>query len=84
MENATTGKPGLMKARTVERIDTEMAVNASLEDVWHAWTTDEGVRTFFAKQSNVKLALGGHFIFAYWKITYRTGVAPCKAVPRGH
>ena len=43
------------------RIDVETVVNASLEDVWRAWTTNEGVQTFFAQRTNVKLEIGGPF-----------------------
>lgn len=43
------------------RIEVEIVVNASLEDVWHAWTTNEGVQTFFAKDTNIKLEIGGPF-----------------------
>jgi uncharacterized protein YndB with AHSA1/START domain len=34
-------------------------VPASVDDVWQAWTTPEGVVTFFAPQARVELAVGG-------------------------
>ena len=43
------------------RIEVETVVNASLEDVWQAWTTNEGTQSFFSKKTNVKLEIGGPF-----------------------
>lgn len=40
-------------------IKKEATVKAPLRAVWKAWTTDEGVRTFFAPDSNVELKIGG-------------------------
>ncbi|NOT01358.1 MAG: SRPBCC domain-containing protein [Phycisphaerales bacterium] len=34
---------------------------AGRADVWHAWTTNEGVRTFFAPDSNIDLRLEGPY-----------------------
>jgi len=42
-------------------IRKEMAVSASLREVWDAWTTREGVQTFFAPDANIELAIGGPF-----------------------
>ena len=39
----------------------EVVVAAPVADVWAAWTTNEGVRTFFAPGSNVELARGGAY-----------------------
>jgi uncharacterized protein YndB with AHSA1/START domain len=39
----------------------EMVVPASLEQAWKAWTTTEGVRTFFSSDANVELAVGGPY-----------------------
>lgn len=39
----------------------EMAIPATLEEVWNAWTTTEGVRTFFSSETKVELAVGGPF-----------------------
>ena len=36
-------------------------VNASLSDVWHAWTSDEGAQTFFARGSNVNARPDGDY-----------------------
>ncbi len=42
-------------------IHLEQIVEAPVERVWHAWTTDEGCRSFFARQTRVRLELGGPF-----------------------
>jgi uncharacterized protein YndB with AHSA1/START domain len=39
----------------------EMVVPATLEEVWNAWTTTEGVKTFFASAAKVELVIGGPF-----------------------
>ncbi|MCP4632012.1 MAG: hypothetical protein GY855_03725 [candidate division Zixibacteria bacterium] len=39
----------------------EVTVPASVEDVWEAWTTTEGVKTFFSTSANVQLRVGGRY-----------------------
>jgi uncharacterized protein YndB with AHSA1/START domain len=39
----------------------EMIVPATLKEVWEAWTTTEGVKSFFSSQAKVELAVGGPF-----------------------
>ena len=36
-------------------------VEASLDQVWAAWTTEEGVRTFFAPDARIRLEVGGPY-----------------------
>jgi len=36
-------------------------IPASVDDVWKAWTTKEGVVTFFAPKASVELAVGGDY-----------------------
>lgn len=36
-------------------------VPASVDDVWKAWTTSEGVKTFFAENARVELAINGDY-----------------------
>ena len=48
----------LRSDRTVRH---EVDVNASVERVWHAWSTPEGLRTFFSPNVNMSLAVGGPF-----------------------
>jgi len=42
-------------------IQKEVIVSASLDEVWEAWTTLAGVKTFFASKANVELAIGGPY-----------------------
>ncbi len=42
-------------------IRKEVLVPASAADVWRAWTTTEGVTTFFAPKANIDLSLGGPY-----------------------
>jgi len=37
---------------------SEQNVNANIEDVWNAWTTEEGVKSFFAPACNIDLKVG--------------------------
>ncbi len=46
---------------TEKAIFTEVKVKAALEDVWHAWTTEEGIKTFFAPACNVDLRPDGMY-----------------------
>lgn len=42
-------------------IDKEVVVNATLDDAWNAWTTREGVVSFFAPDAVVDARPGGAF-----------------------
>jgi len=42
-------------------IRKEVIVNASVEAVWDAWTTQEGAVTFFAPRANIGLTIGGAY-----------------------
>lgn len=46
---------------TDKTIVKESVVTASLDDVWNAWTTTEGVNSFFSPDANVKLRVGGPY-----------------------
>jgi len=39
----------------------ETIVPATLPEVWNAWTTAEGTKTFFSPRTHVELAVGGPF-----------------------
>jgi uncharacterized protein YndB with AHSA1/START domain len=39
----------------------EVLVNAELEEVWEAWTTEEGIKTFFASACKVDLRPDGMY-----------------------
>ncbi len=46
---------------TFRSIDKEVFVDASLDEVWGAWTTESGIRKFFARGSNIELRPDGHY-----------------------
>ena len=51
-----------MKTRNPDRlIRGEVVVEASLSEVWDAWTTEEGIKTFFAPDCNVDLRVDGPY-----------------------
>jgi uncharacterized protein YndB with AHSA1/START domain len=59
----TEHKHNFVKAKdqTDKILRKEIVVPATLEQVWNAWTTTEGVKTFFSAEANVELAVGGPF-----------------------
>jgi uncharacterized protein YndB with AHSA1/START domain len=42
-------------------IDKEVVVPAAIEQVWQAWTTREGITSFFAPDARVEARVGGPF-----------------------
>jgi uncharacterized protein YndB with AHSA1/START domain len=57
---ALAASPGATQA--AERaIDKEVVVNATLDQAWDAWTTREGIRSFFAPDAVVEPRVGGAF-----------------------
>lgn len=50
-----------VKERSDKILRLEMVVPASLEEVWKAWTTTDGVKTFFSSEAKVELAAGGAY-----------------------
>jgi uncharacterized protein YndB with AHSA1/START domain len=42
-------------------IDEKISVKANVDDVWKAWTTTEGIKTFFAPDAKVELRVDGPF-----------------------
>lgn len=52
-------------------IDKEVVIKASLDDTWAAWTTREGIVSFFAPDARVEPRVGGVF-----SIHFDPGAAP--------
>jgi len=49
-------------ASAAERsIDKEVVINASLDQAWAAWTTREGITSFFAPEAVIEPRVGGAF-----------------------
>lgn len=46
------------KSKSIEK---EIVVDGSISEVWNAWTTNEGARTFFSSQTNILPVLGGPY-----------------------
>jgi uncharacterized protein YndB with AHSA1/START domain len=42
-------------------IDAEVVVDAPVAEVWSAWTTVEGIQSFFAPAANIDLRPGGRY-----------------------
>lgn len=42
-------------------IELEVTIPAGITDVWEAWTTEEGAKTFFARDCNIDLRPGGAY-----------------------
>jgi uncharacterized protein YndB with AHSA1/START domain len=42
-------------------IRSEVAVEAGLDEAWDAWTTEEGIRSFFAPACNIDIRVGGPY-----------------------
>ncbi|HEX8173255.1 MAG TPA: SRPBCC domain-containing protein [Thermoanaerobaculia bacterium] len=51
----------LLFAITVKPIETEVVIAAPVEAVWKAWTTTEGVKSFFAPDARVEARPGGAY-----------------------
>lgn len=43
------------------RITQTISINAPVSEVWKAWTTEEGAKTFFAPECSIKLQVGGAY-----------------------
>ncbi len=42
-------------------IQTEIVVEASIEEVWDAWTTENGIKSFLAPACDINLSPGGKY-----------------------
>jgi len=42
-------------------IRASVVVEAGLDEIWEAWTTEQGIRTFFAPDARVDLKVGGAY-----------------------
>ncbi len=55
-------RPQLAAAKDLDRtIRLEILLNAPAEKVWRAWTTREGIRSFFAPDCNIDLRVLGKY-----------------------
>jgi uncharacterized protein YndB with AHSA1/START domain len=49
------------RAETERAISKEAVVDATLDQAWEAWTTREGIRSFFAPDAQIEARVGGAF-----------------------
>lgn len=52
---------GLAAASAERSLDKQVEVAASLDEVWAAWTTREGITSFFAPEAEIDARVGGAF-----------------------
>jgi uncharacterized protein YndB with AHSA1/START domain len=45
----------------------EVIVSGTIDQVWQAWTTSEGARTFFSENANIELRPGGPYEILFMK-----------------
>jgi len=51
-----------MSGKNLERvIRAETIVHASQDEVWDAWTTEKGIKSFLAPECNIELRVGGPY-----------------------
>lgn len=50
---------------SVKSISTSCKVNTSAKEVWNKWTTAKGLRSFFGKENNIDLRIGGPYEIYY-------------------
>ena len=48
-----------------ERVVTEAVVEASVDDVWRAWTTKQGIESWMVAQAEIELKVGGKMLTHY-------------------
>jgi hypothetical protein len=85
-EASTAGEEGMTEKLFVTTglaIRKAVVVPAAVEDVWEAWTTEQGVKTFFAPGASVELAIGGNYemYFAPQQPKGLQGSEGCKIRP---
>lgn len=60
-EKSGVNKPGERTESAERMIRKSITVHASLDDVWHAWTTSEGIASFFTPDSRIEMKIGGPY-----------------------
>ena len=53
--------PPIVAFAAERAIDEKITVKANVDEVWKAWTTTEGIKTFFAPDAKVELRVDGPF-----------------------
>ena len=50
-----------MKHSIPAPFEVEIVLNTGIEEVWSAWTTEEGIRSFFAPACRIEAYVGGAY-----------------------
>lgn len=61
LATALLGLNGANAVAAERSLDKEVVVNATLEQAWNAWTTREGIVSFFAPDAKIEPKVGGAF-----------------------
>ena len=62
LELNSSRKKAAVQAQNRDRvIRGEVVVEASVDEAWDAWTTEEGLKTFFAPECNIDLRVDGPY-----------------------
>ncbi len=61
LDSAFAREPVVEAAAAERRLRKQVTVAAPLAEVWTAWTTTEGVKTFFGPEAKVEAVVGGPF-----------------------
>ncbi|MDJ0656932.1 MAG: SRPBCC domain-containing protein [Xanthomonadales bacterium] len=51
--------PGVSVASEVQALVKQVDVAADMESAWAAWTTESGLESFFSREANIELRVGG-------------------------
>lgn len=54
------------------KIELEAIINASPEEVWNCWITEEGIKSFFAPKCDIEFKIGGKYE-CYFTLTNPVG-----------
>lgn len=50
-----------MSGENTRLINIELTLNATMEEVWDAWTTEKGITSFFAPACNIDMKIDGMY-----------------------
>jgi uncharacterized protein YndB with AHSA1/START domain len=47
--------------KSMPKIDLEIEINCGLDELWQAWTTEQGIKSFFAPDCDLELKIEGKY-----------------------
>ncbi len=79
---AATSRPADAPAARERVLRKEVEVRSTPEKIWHAWTTAEGLATFFSPKSRVELRVGGPYelMLGYPDARGKSGSEGCEVL----